>query len=103
MPTLADVILIGVLSPTLAMIPWLIIHFSFRRMVYVITTQRVLVSDSSGVIGEMRLSEISGFRGSRTSLLLSGNGPKLWLPRLPDAWQFETIIRKVSDKVSDKN
>ncbi len=100
LPSLSDAILIAVFAPTLMMIPWVTLHFLFRRTLYVITTQRVIVLDSGGVMGEMCLSDIKHFRGSRTALLLRGKRQKLWVPRLPDAWYFEDIIRRSIKKTT---
>lgn len=94
LPSLADAILIAFFAPTLMMFPWVVIHFLFRRTVYVITTQRVVVLDSEGVVSDLRLESIQSFRGSRTALFLSGEHGTLWLPRVPDAWYFEEIIRR---------
>ncbi|KIC41328.1 hypothetical protein RA27_10450 [Ruegeria sp. ANG-R] len=100
LPSLSDAILIAVIAPTLMMFPWVMIHFIFRRTIYVITTQRVVVLDAGGVVSEMCLSDIKNFRGSRTALLLRGARIKLWLPRLPDAWHFEDIIRRTIKKTT---
>lgn len=102
LPTLTDAILILIFAPTLMMFPWLVIHFAFRRTYYVITTQRVLVLDAGGVIGEARLSDIDRIRGSRSALMLMGADTRLWLPRLPDAWHFEGIITRVMAKVGHR-
>ncbi|MDX1743690.1 MAG: hypothetical protein R3186_08850 [Ruegeria sp.] len=101
LPSLSDATLVAVFAPTLMIFPWVIIHFLFRRNVYVITTQRVIVLDASGVVSEMCLSDIMHFRGSKTALLLRGACLKLWLPRLPDAWYFEDIIRRTIKKTTE--
>ncbi|SPJ31245.1 hypothetical protein [Falsiruegeria mediterranea] len=95
LPTLTDLIAVAVFAPTLMLVPWLIVHRLFRRTVYLITTQRVLIDESDGVAAEMALDEIVKFRGTRKSLLIVGAKRRLWVARCHDAWRFETIVERV--------
>ncbi|WP_164661573.1 hypothetical protein [Tropicibacter sp. Alg240-R139] len=99
LPILKDAIYIAIFAPTLMLMPWLTVHRMFRRSVYLVTTQRVLVVEPDGVVGEIGVSDIVGFRGTRSSLLIIGGTSRLWLPRLHDAWRFETIVQRVIERV----
>jgi len=48
LPTLTEVVVIALCAP-LALVIWLFVHRSFRSSTYVITTQRVLSVERSGV------------------------------------------------------
>lgn len=95
LPTLTDLIAVAVFAPTLMLIPWLMVHRLFRRTVYMITTQRVLIIEPDGVTAEMALDEIVKFRGTRKSLLIVGDNRRLWVARSHDAWRFETIVDRL--------
>ncbi|MEO9780803.1 MAG: hypothetical protein ABJH07_22220 [Sedimentitalea sp.] len=94
-PTLWEIIVFVLFSPALAVLPALAVHYAFRRSVYVITTRRVLAIEPERVAGEMRLLDIVGFRGTRKALMIRSGSGCLWLSRLQDAWQFETIVKRV--------
>lgn len=96
LPTLGEFIAIGVVAPTLMLLPWLMVHRGFRRTVYVITTIRVIVAEPRALTGEIDLQDITRVRSNRTALVLHGKeGARLRVSRVPDAWYFETILRRV--------
>lgn len=99
LPSLSDMILILSFAPAWFFAPLLILHHLFRPITYIITTERVLAIEPSGVVETIDLVEIVKFKGSRKSLLIHGIKSRLWLTRLPDAWHFETVICNVMDKV----
>jgi len=95
LPSISDVVLIAVFSPTLMFLVWLSVHRFFRSVTYIVTTQRVLVVESQGIVGEMHLKEILRIKTLRKAMMIQGTSGRLWLSRLPDAWHFETTLEKV--------
>lgn len=98
-PSIWDLFLIFAVSPTVVLVPWLTLHYMFRSVTYVITTERVLVVEPRGITDQIRIDQITRCRGSRKSLLIYGRSNRVWLPRLPDAWHFEAVILKLRDRI----
>ncbi|GAA3865818.1 hypothetical protein GCM10022404_15000 [Celeribacter arenosi] len=59
-----------------------------------------MVVEPAGVAQSIDISAIQRMRGTRWSLMLFGsNGERLWMNRMPDSWQFESIIKRVISKL----
>lgn len=99
LPSLSDFIFIIAFAPALYLAPLLMLHHLFRPISYVITTERILSIEPGNAPETIKLTEITRMKGSKKSLLIYGVKKRLWLSRLPDAWHFETIIRKVTEKI----
>ncbi|MCA0857982.1 hypothetical protein [Phaeobacter italicus] len=94
LPTLTEVGVIALCAP-LALVIWLFVHRSFRSSTYVITTQRVLSVERSGVCDEVGIGDIQRLKTRRGAMMIYAGGKRLWLPRLPDGWHFETVLNNV--------
>lgn len=97
---MADAIWIIGFSPAFFFLPLLTLHRLFRPVSYLLTTERLLVVEPEGEIDAIPIHQITKTRSKKTSLMIYGNGRRMWLSRLPDAWFFETVIWKVIDKVT---
>ncbi|AHB86008.1 hypothetical protein KQ247_11120 [Ruegeria pomeroyi] len=93
-PTLTELVIIVVFAP-IALVIWLFIHRSFRSTVYMITTKRVLVIEKQGIVDQIPIQDIQRVTGRRRSMMIYGSDTRLWLARLQDGWQFETILERV--------
>ncbi|KIC24930.1 MULTISPECIES: hypothetical protein [unclassified Leisingera] len=93
-PTLTEVVIIVLCAPV-ALVIWLFVHRAFRSATYVITTQRVLVVERRGACSEVAIKDIQRLRTFRGAMMIHAAETRLWLPRLPDGWQFETILNRV--------
>jgi len=98
--SLNNIIWILLFAPAYLFVPLLTLHHLFRPVCYIITTQRVLVVEPSSIIQSMDLNQIKKMSGSRTSLMLHSEENRMYLARLQDAWQFETIINKTRERTS---
>ncbi|MFS4581182.1 hypothetical protein [Phaeobacter sp. C3_T13_0] len=97
-PTLTEVVVIVLCAP-LAMVIWLFVHRVFRSSTYVITTQRVLSVERSGACVELAIKDIQRMKTRRGAMVIVAGDKRLWLPRLPDGWHFETVLNKVKKLV----
>lgn len=102
LPSLSSAIWIYVVSPSTIFLPLLIFHRFWRSITYFVTTERVLIVEPHGIVGEIKLDEILKIRSSKTSMMIYGREKRLWLSRLPDALFFENLIVNVTEKVSAK-
>ncbi|KIC36955.1 hypothetical protein [Leisingera sp. ANG-M7] len=93
-PTLSEILAIVLFAPV-ALVIWLAVHRAFRSTTYVITTQRVLAVEKQGQCGEVSIKDIQRLRTFRGAMMIHAAETRLWLPRLPDGWQFETILNRV--------
>ncbi|MEX0305391.1 MAG: hypothetical protein AB3N24_23475 [Leisingera sp.] len=93
-PTLTEVVVVVLCAPV-ALVIWLFVHRAFRSATYVITTQRVLVVEKQGTCDEVEVSAIQRLKTRRGAMKIYAGGKRLWLPRLPDGWHFESILNKV--------
>lgn len=93
-PTLTEVV-ITVLCAPVVLVVWLFVHRAFRSATYVITTRRVLAVDKQGQFGEVAIRDIQRLRTFRGAMMIHAVETRLWLPRLPDGRQFETILNRV--------
>ncbi|MDC0657883.1 hypothetical protein N6L27_07755 [Leisingera sp. SS27] len=93
-PTLTEILVIVLCAPV-ALVIWLFVHRAFRSATYVITTQRVLVVEKQGMSSEVAIKDIRRLRTVRGAMMIHTAETRLWLPRLPDGWQFETILNRV--------
>lgn len=100
LPTLSSALWITVISPSAVFLPLLIFHRFWRSITYVVTTERVLIVEPHGSVGEIKLDEIVKIRASKTSMMIYGPKKRLWLSRLPDACFFENLIVNVTEKVA---
>lgn len=94
-PTISDLTLIVLFSPTLMLVIWLSLHRLFRPVTYILTTRRVLVMEPQSVVDEMAIKDIQRIRTLRNAMMIQSSSGPLWLSRLPDAWQFEATLEKV--------
>ncbi|MFW8596223.1 hypothetical protein [Cribrihabitans neustonicus] len=95
LPTLNEMALILLFAPA-ALILYFLIHRTFRRVAYVITTKRVLVLEPEGTAREIAIADIRRTRTLRGAMMVHGaGGAVLWLPRLRDGWQFDTVLTRV--------
>ncbi|AZV80249.1 hypothetical protein EBB79_01310 [Parasedimentitalea marina] len=94
-PTISDLALIVLFSPTLMLVIWLSLHRLFRPVAYILTTQRVLVMEPQNVVGEIAIKDIQRIRTLRKAMMIQSPSSRLWLSRLPDAWQFEATLEKI--------
>ncbi|MEK0164540.1 hypothetical protein VWX35_10620 [Phaeobacter sp. A36a-5a] len=94
--TLTEVIVIVLCAP-LALVIWLFIHRAFRSVTYIMTTQRVLIVEKQGIADQIRIQDIQRVRARRHAMVISGMGKCLWLARLQNGWQFDTILTRVRE------
>ncbi|MEP1613480.1 MAG: hypothetical protein ABJL72_16360 [Roseobacter sp.] len=99
LPSLSSAIWIVLVSPSTIFLPLLIFHRFWRSITYIVTTQRILIVERQGCVGEILLDEIVKIRASKTSMMVYGKSKKLWLSRLPDAYFFENLIMNVVEKI----
>ncbi|NSY39791.1 hypothetical protein [Leisingera sp. ANG59] len=93
-PTLTEVLVVVLCAPV-ALVIWLFVHRAFRSATYVINTRRVLAVDKQGAFGEVAIRNIRRLKTFRGAMMVHAGETRLWLPRLPNGWQFETILNKV--------
>lgn len=98
LPSLGDAILIFVFAPAWFFLPLITLHRTFRPISYIITTERILAVEPNGVMCSICLDKITKIKGTKTSMMVYGTEGRLWLPRLPDAFFFETVVWKVIEK-----
>ncbi|TCS67667.1 hypothetical protein EDD52_101770 [Primorskyibacter sedentarius] len=98
-PSLSDVIFITLFVPVWFFLLVPILHRIFRPITYIITTERILAVEPNGKSYGIGLDGITKMKGTKTSLMIYGAEDRLWLPRLPDAWFFESVVWNVVDKV----
>lgn len=99
LPSLSSAIWIVFISPSAIFLPFLILHRFWRSITYIITTERILIVEPQGCVGEISLDEIVKIRATKTSMMIYGKSKKLWLSRLPDACFFENLIANVVEKM----
>ena len=99
LPSLSDMMFITLFVPVWFFLLVPILHRIFRPITYIITTERILAVEPNGKFYGIGLDRIIKMKGTKTSLMVYGSKDRLWLPRLPDAWFFETVVWNVIDKV----
>lgn len=102
LPTLNSAIWISMVVPVYLYLSLIIFHRFCRSVVYIVTTERVLVVEPQGIIDEIQLDEIVRIRTSRKSMMIYGQKKRLWLARIPDAIFFESLINNVIAKVASQ-
>ncbi|UWR88704.1 hypothetical protein [Phaeobacter inhibens] len=95
-PTLTEVIVIVLCAPV-ALVIWLFIHRAFRSVTYIMTTQRVLIVEKQGIADQIRIQDIQRVQARRHAVMISVMGKRLWLARLQNGWQFDTILTRVRE------
>ncbi|GLO68816.1 hypothetical protein MACH17_03330 [Phaeobacter inhibens] len=95
-PTLTEVVVILLCAPV-ALVIWLFIHRAFRSVTYIMTTQRVLIVEKQGIADQIRIQDIQRVQARRHAMMISGMGKRLWLARLQNGWQFDTILTRVRE------
>ncbi|APG45846.1 hypothetical protein [Phaeobacter porticola] len=93
-PTLSEMIVIVLCAPV-ALVIWLFIHRAFRSVTYIITTRRVLIVEKQGILDQICIQDIQRVKVRRRALMISGKSKRLWLARLQNGWQFDTILTRV--------
>ncbi|AUQ73060.1 hypothetical protein [Phaeobacter piscinae] len=93
-PTLSEIIVIVLCAPV-ALVIWLFIHRAFRSVTYIITTHRVLIVEKQGIADQIGIQDIQRVKARRRAMMISGTGKRLWLARLQNGWQFDTILTRV--------
>ncbi|AHD08102.1 hypothetical protein [Phaeobacter gallaeciensis] len=93
-PTLNEIIVIVLCAPV-ALVIWLFIHRSFRSVTYIITTRRVLIVEKQGIVDQIRIQDIQRVKVRRRAVMIFAMRKRLWLARLQNGWQFDTILTRV--------
>ncbi|ATG40939.1 MULTISPECIES: hypothetical protein [Phaeobacter] len=93
-PTLSEIIVIVLCAPV-ALVIWLFIHRAFRSVTYIITTRRVLIVEKQGIADQIGIQDIQRVKARRRAVMISGISKRLWLARLQNGWQFDTILTRV--------
>ncbi|KII13904.1 hypothetical protein [Phaeobacter sp. S60] len=93
-PTLTEMIVIVLCAPV-ALVIWLFIHRAFLSVTYIITTRRVMIVDKQGIADQIRIQDIQRVKARQRAMMISGMSRRLWLARLQNGGQFDTILTRV--------